>query len=229
MNSTKLSPDNYKKLFTAIVGSRAHGTETPTSDYDTRYVMVVPTSELLSLEYSNKFKREPVGVKDENFWELQHFMHLCLKGNPSTLEVLLAPTEFTTPEGEELRALHPKLLQRTKVYDAHRGFARSQMHQLAKTENTHDFNKAAAHYLRVLYNGIELLRNGRMTVRITDTPLGETVLRAKRGELSIAEIYALGQELQKEMDEAYANSTLPEEANLAELNEFLLRMRKQNW
>jgi predicted nucleotidyltransferase len=168
-------------------------------------------------------------VKDENFWELQHFLHLCLKGNPSTLEVLLAPTESTTPAGEELRALYPKMLQRTKVYDAHKGFARSQMHQLAKAENTDDFNKSASHYLRILYNGIELLRHGRMTVRITDTPLGETVLKARLGQLSIEEIYALGEKLQKEMDEAYANSTLPEEADLTELNEFLLRMRKENW
>jgi len=42
-------------------------------------------------------------------------------------------------------------------------------------------------------------------------------------------VLQLGDKLKQELDEAYANSRLPEVADLTEVNEFLLRMRKENW
>src|SRR5882757_685667 len=119
----KMVTDGFRRILTSMVGSRAHGTDTATSDVDMRYVMLVPTSEIVKMGYTPKFARERDPTKDENFWELQRFLELCTKGNNSTLEVLLAPVEESTPEGDELRAMFPKFLKRKSIYWAHFNFA----------------------------------------------------------------------------------------------------------
>jgi|AGTN01.2.fsa_nt_gi Predicted nucleotidyltransferase len=217
---------SIKLILSVTVGSRAHGTDSATSDIDTRSVYLYPTSTLVSLTPRPRFKAGR-GL-DDNCWELDRFIDLSMKGNPATLEVLMVQPDTVTPEGEELRALYPHFLRKIAVWGSFKGFAKHQRVTM-RSQTSKRRVSSGAHYLRVLYNGAEILRTGTMSVRIMDTPLGATVMAAKRGELSFDEVERLGAELEADLDRAYSVSTLPEEANLAAINDFLIRTRKANW
>lgn len=213
-----------KAVISCVVGSRLHGTDNENSDYDTRYVVVDSTSNILKPEYSSDYKHLCEEGTDSNFWELTRFIQLALKGNQTTLEVLLAPGTDTW-EGTKIRALFPHLLQRLPVYGSCRGFAWKQL-KLMQNPKTSRRITSSAHYLRVLFNGIELLTTGTMTCRIVDTEIGEQVLAAKQGKISFDKVERLGAELEKRLGKAYQESILPEKANMEFIDE---TVRKANW
>lgn len=217
-----------RTLLTTTCGSHAHGTATPASDVDERSIFLQPTSAILALgrEGYEKFLKHP--DRDVNAWELGHFLHLCMKGSPATLEALLVKPELTTEEGEELRALFPHLLARKAIWGCFGGFARSERKTFL-SPNSRRTTKSMGHFLRTLYNGIELLATGTMTVRIVDTPIGETVMAAKLGRLEAGEVLDIGAELERQLDAAAQASKLPDQPNLPAVNQFLLKLRRANW
>lgn len=217
-----------KVILTTVVGSKAHGTDRPDSDIDTRSVYVLPSSEILSIYSWEKFKEDK--DTDTNAWELQRFIWLSLKSNPNSLEALKSDPILVEPWGEELRSLFPTFLSRKHVYNAYKGFALGQRKKLLSPD-TNDARKpkAASHYLRVLYNGIELLNTGTFTVKISDTDIGWIVKEVKTGEMVIDYVISFGHVLEEQIDRAYETSTLQLEPNKAIINDYLLRVRKEYW
>ncbi len=98
-----------------------------------------------------------------------------------------------------------------------------------QAQNPDRRSKCAAHYLRILFNGIELLQSGDFTVRIVDSEIGDAVMRAKQGLLSLDEVTTLGQDLEARLETAYLNSTIEEQWNLEPINELLLSLRQKYW
>lgn len=216
------------EILKTYVGSRAHGTEWSGSDYDERIVFVLPTSQIVGLGEHAKFIEDK--TIDSNKWELAHFLYLGLRCNPTILEFLLTTPFETHPWGEELLSLYPCFIRKKYVYDAFRGFAEGQRKKMMSPDtNSQRKPKSASNYLRVLYNGLELLTSGTMTIRIIDTEIGELVRRAKFGEASFEEVFAAGTKLLERLDRAYETSVLPEEPDRDTINEFLLRVRKEYW
>lgn len=225
---TTSKAQELRTILSAIVGSKAHGTDTAQSDTDVRGVFLQPTSVVLAVGNYQKFIENPGA--DENAWELSHFIYLALRNNPFTLEALVAPPQFASPEGNELRSLFPHFLSRKLVFAAYRGFAIQQRKRMLDPNSSSQRRpKAMAHYLRVMFNGVELLRTGRLTVRIVDTEIGETVLAAKQGRLGVEKAIAVGDQLESDLASALAASVIPEAPNKTAINEFLLRVRKANW
>lgn len=216
------------KILETIVGSRAHGTETPASDTDLRSIYVVPTNQIVGIGNYDKYIENKEA--DENSWELAKFIYLSLRCNPTCLEVLLSEPSYTHPYGNELRALFPAFLNRKHAYNAFKGFAVGQRKKMmSPTTNYFRKPKAAAHYIRVLYNGIELLQTGKFSVRIADTSVGWVVKAAKNDELDFESIVEIGDKLLDDIHNAYLDSTIQEECDKAAINEFLVKVRKEYW
>lgn len=217
-----------KTILSTVVGSNAHGTSGPDSDTDLRSVFIAPTDTIVGIgNYQKSIENKQA---DENAWEVAHFIYLSLRCNPSTLECLLAPPTLSTEEGEELRNLFPHFLSKKLVYGAFRGFATQQRAKMiSPTTNYFRKEKASSHFLRVIYNGLELLQTGTFTIKIVDTPIGRACLEAKQGKLLFEEILQLGDDLVVKMDETYEKSNLPKEANKEVINRFLVKIRKSNW
>ena len=215
-------------ILSAVVGSRAHGTETAASDTDIRAVFVYPTSAIVSLyEYPEVVRNLDTTAKD---WEIARFLNLALDCNPYALEVFSAVPQLRTSEGDELLSLFPHVLWRQRVFECYKGFAANQKTLIATVgKTTYLRPKTMAHYLRVLYNGVELLRQGKMTFRIVDTEVGQMVLDTKFGLHSVDEVFAYGRKLREWLDDAYATSTLPEKPDKPLVNDFLVRVRKAHW
>ena len=82
--------DHNLILFECISGSRAYGTDLPTSDTDIRGVFLLPQADLYGLHYIEQVNDDK---NDVIFYELGRFVDLLSRNNPNILELLCAPTD----------------------------------------------------------------------------------------------------------------------------------------
>lgn len=216
-----------KTILKTIVGSQAHGLANKDSDFDYRGVFVQPTDEILALGPKRTHTSWIEGNIDDTSYEIGHFLFLATKSNPTILEVFLAPIEEADDIGMEMRSLFPHVWDSTDVRNAFIGYGLNQRKKfLDNKDNKRE--KYAAAYLRVLYNAYELLKTGTFTVRIADTPVGETVRKFKSGDFTVGEVVQITSEWQIKVEEMYEKSEkrVPDKDKI---NEFLLKVRRENW
>lgn len=216
-----------KTILKVLVGSRAHGLATPESDSDYRGVFVLPTSQILSLGNNLKHTSWIEGDTDDTAWELGHFLTMATKSNPTVLETFLAPVVESTPEGDELRRLFPYVWNSKDVRNAFMGYALNQRKKLLDEKDGKP-HKFAVAYLRTLHQAVELLLTGTFIVNIGNTDIGDTLKKWKVGNYSIGEVIELTREWEKKVEESYQMNPY-KETDVEKINEFLLRVRKENW
>jgi hypothetical protein len=241
-------------ILRTLVGSQAHGLATPTSDIDYRAVFLLPTSEHLKLGGTVSAVDWKEGEQDNTAYEIGHFLHLALQSNPSILEVLGGPVEESNKWGEELRTLLPDLWTSRRVLDSFTGYSRNQQKKFFEDKDGKTWKYAVA-YARVLLLGIELLRHGTLTVsleKMSKNPemlklspkgwlnpewigggehpleLDEVLRMVKAGFVSKGMVVDWCESLRREMQKAY-DANPNHIANQDKVNEFLLRLRRENW
>ncbi len=154
-----------QKIVTAVVGSKLHGLDTPTSDIDRVDVVVSPLIEVLS-PFTNQ---RPKSVANHTSYELSHFIKLLAQGNPTVLEVLWSPMiENETLAWTHLRTNRVKVLNTEGIYRAHRGYAKSQLAHIEGKEDSLRFRKACIAFIRTLAQGIDLLSMGTFDPCLTN-------------------------------------------------------------
>ncbi len=216
-------------ILNVLVGSRAHGLHTDESDYDYRGVFVAPTSDILALGRNIKNTHWIEGKNDDTSWEIGHFLQLATKCNPTILETFLAPVEDSSLWGDQLRALFPYVWNSKYVMDAFIGYSHNQRKKLldGKDDRPH---KYATAYLRTLYNAKELLETGTFTMNVGATDFGQYLMKVKYKDpdISMGEIIDTCNKLEAEVREAYEKNP-DKETDTEKINEFLLKVRKENW
>jgi uncharacterized protein len=211
-------------IYRCVVGSRAFGLDDERSDTDRRGIYLPPARLHWSLAGLPEQIEEHAA--QECYWELEKFLGLALKANPTVLECLYTPlVEHATPLAEELRALRDRCLSR-HLYQTYNGYVLAQFRRLEQDLRTHGAvrHKHAMHLIRLLLSGIAALREGTIPVRVTEHR--ERLLAIKRGELPWAEVDTWRLELHHEFDAAYAASALPEQPDYAAIDAFLIRARR---
>jgi len=223
-----------KQILKVIVGSQAHGLATPTSDFDYRGVFLNPTSEILRIGGSTQQTSWIEGKDDDTSWELGHFLFLATKCNPTILEVFLAPEvplEHLPGQedvwGSQLRALFPYVWNSKGVHDAFMGYGFNQRKKFLDDKDKRAAKYAAA-YLRTLYQAHELLTTNTFTIRIADTVIGETVRKWKFGTFTVGEVIQTCTDWQDKVEAAYAANP-DKQTDIDKVNEFLLKVRQENW
>lgn len=221
-------------ILKVVVGSQAHGLATPESDFDYRGVFVVPTRQFLSVptgKVSGTMWLE--GNDDNTAWELGHFLNLAIHCNPTILETFLAPIVQdhwivrSTADARELRSLFPYIWNSKDVYNAFRGYSKNQQKKFLDEKDTRP-EKYASAYLRVLYQGTQLLTTDSFPVDFRETPIYDTLVRWKRKEYTIGEVMTTTKEWEDNFKKAFEENP-DREANLEPVNEFLLKVRRDMW
>lgn len=222
------------EILKVVVGSQAHGLATPSSDYDYRGVFVAPTSEILRIGGTVHETNWSEGQEDNTSWEVGHFLKMATKSNPTILETFLAPwaikDEIGYPAyliGQELRDLFPHVWNSTDVLNAFIGYSHNQRKKFLDKKDARQ-EKYAAAAARVLYNAYELLTTGTFTIRIADTPVGDTIRRFKNGQFTHGEVMQHIEDWENKVREAYKENP-NKETNLEAVNEYLLKVRRLNW
>lgn len=221
------------QMLKVLCGSRAYGLEDENSDYDYHHVFVLPTNELLRLDANYKETNWVEGSDADNTgWELKHFLSLATHCNPTILETFVAPVVETTPLGDELRALFPYVLKRDAVYNAFRGYAHNQRKKMFEPygeDKEKRMIKAAIAYLRSLIHGYHLLRYGTYQTKLDSGWQGALYEIKQSTKLDKAYVISEAEHLEEELLTAYKMSQIPEHIDMTPINEFLLKVRKENW
>ena len=211
-------------IYSCVVGSRAYGLDDEASDVDRRGIYLPPAEMHWSLygvpeQLENKHA-------EECYWELQKFLVLALKANPNVLECLYTPlVERATPLAQELLDMRSAFLSKL-VYQTYNGYVLSQFKKLEQDlRNLGEVRwKHAMHLVRLLVEGVGVLKEGFLTVRVDEHR--ERLLAIRRGEATWEEVNAWRLSLHREFDAAYASTRLPERPDYERVNAFLIRARR---
>lgn len=212
-------------ILTVLVGSRAHGLATDDSDYDWRGVYVNPTRELFSVFPEKKQTSWEEGQEDNTKWEIQRFLQLATKCNPTILEVFAAPEKEGTKTGwgSKLRALFPVIWEPTLVCNAFIGYGLNQRKKFFDNKDGRA-NKFATAYFRTLFQAAHLLRNGELIVDLTPFPSAlELCRRFRNGEYMAGEVIDNCLQYQRIVEEEAVKCT--QKQNLEKVDEFLCDLR----
>lgn len=220
-----------KQILRVIVGSQAHGLATPESDFDYRGVFIYPTSELMQLHPPADQTSWIEGKDDDTSWELSKFLVMSTKCNPTVLECFKSPITLTGGYDdkyvEELRSLFPYVWNSTDVRNAYIGYGINQRKKFLEDANKRQPKYAVA-YLRSLYNAWEILKYGTFSVDMSQTEIFDTLKKWKCGDFSLGEVINMTSAWEVIVDELY-NSKPHKETDERPVNDFLLKVRRENW
>jgi predicted nucleotidyltransferase len=210
-------------ILKVVVGSHAHGLAGPDSDKDFRSVFVLPTADMFRVGFKYQGMRMMKEEADETSWEAAHFLQLALQGHPLVLETLVAPVVTMDDWGAELRQLFPHLWSAQAAYDSFLNYCDHQRRKMLEKKDGRPAKYAAA-YVRVLFNLCELLERGTFSIRVAETPVGETVRRIKDGDYRPGEVIDLGECWTEEASRRLRSCSQQTRPDLADA--FLLKLRK---
>jgi predicted nucleotidyltransferase len=152
-----------------VVGSRLHGLNNETSDYDYRGIFMHPMKDVLSPFKTLKSTQWIEGQVDDTAYELREFCKFATKGNPTILEVFWSNMIIDDSSiMEDLRANRLKFLDSTAIYNAFRGYAHNQYTKMNLFDVDARTPKFAVAYIRTLQQGIELLDTGDFTPQVVE-------------------------------------------------------------
>lgn len=214
-------------IYRCQVGSHAFGLAGEGSDDDVRGFYLPPARlhwSLFKLPEQLEYADEQT---DEVYWELEKFLKLALKANPNVLETLWTPLVLHADEvAQRLRQMRDLFLTRY-LYKTYSGYVLSQFRRMANAhEKTGKYRaKHAMHLIRLLYSGIEALQTGQ--IRIDVGAHREELLAIKAGALSFEQARDRALELDREFQEAYRRTTLPEQPDYRRADEFLIWARRR--
>lgn len=218
-----------KVILQSLVGSRAHNLHSENSDYDYRGVYVLPTSKILGLGFKHKGTNWVEGEVDDTSYEIGHFLQLCTKANPSVLEVLVSHIiKVNTPYADEMRELMPYMYDPIDAFNAFAGYSKNQQKKLLdKQVDSNRLFKFGVAYVRTAQNLLDLVSKGKFTLEVNIASRRDLLISIKSGKLSYGEIID-----EAEILISRAKAKLPYVENkqdLNKINNFLLKVRKENW
>jgi uncharacterized protein len=212
-------------IYRCVVGSRAFGLDDENSDTDLRGIYLPPADIQWSLygvpeQLENK-------ENEECYWELQKFLILALKANPNILECLHTPLiEYKNEIADELLSIKHIFFSKL-VYQTYNGYVMSQFKKLEQDLRVNGTIrwKHAMHLIRMLLQGIEILREGELNIKVTDNR--DKLLTIKRGEMMWESVNDWRLMLHKDFENALRETKLPERPDYEKANLFLVKARKE--
>ena len=134
---TEIEAQEHVKILHCVEsGSRAWGFASPDSDYDVRFVYVRKREAYLRLEgIRDVIEWQLDDVYDINGWDVQKYLRLLYKSNPTTFEWALSPIVYrTTPEWEQIAALTGEYFQKKHILHHYLSMAKSHHHAYLQDE-----------------------------------------------------------------------------------------------
>lgn len=210
--------------YRCVIGSRAYGLDTPESDTDWRGFFVPPANVHWGL--AGIPEQYELSETQEHYWEVQKFLTLLLRANPSALECLYSDlVEHASPLALELRAMRHTLLT-SRIYQSHNSYVLAQFRLLERDLRTNGSLrwKHVMHLIRLLLSGIHGLRHGELRLRHAEHR--EQLMAIRAGEMQWEAINRWRIALHAEFEQAYATTKLPILPDLAAANAWLLAVRR---
>ena len=213
-------------IYRCKVGSKAFGLANEDSDDDLRGIFIPPAERHWSLYKIPEQIEINTEVDDEVYWEIEKFFRLALKANPNILETLWTPIVIdANPIAEKIRT-HRGAFLSNHVYKTYSGYVLSQFRRMKNAyEKTGKFkNKHAMHLVRLLYSGIGAMKTGEIMIDVSKHRV--QLLDIRNGKYGFEEIRQMALELDREFQDAFENTSLPEQPDFKMINQLLVEARK---
>lgn len=240
------------QILEAVVGSTLFGTQSKYSASDTDLLGVTierideamgfSTKDTWTYTTKKEGERSKDGDVDSTVYGLKKFLSLALKNNPTIISALFIPDKFIkykTSEWDELVDLTDSIVCK-RAYFPFSGYMRQQYERLigergqknvTRPELVEKFGydtKYAGHVIRLGYQGIELLKTGKITLPMPKKER-QTVINIRNGQYFLDKIDAMIKDIEKELYEAYIDSKLPEEPDSKKVEDWMLNAYIQAW
>lgn len=244
--------------FLAEVGSTAYGVVSSSSDRDIQGFCLPPKDEVFGHlaghidgfgdpfePFAQWFKHhipDPDGrdrTYDLTVWSVVRFFHLCMKGNPNTLDVLFAPRRcviHSTALAQHVRDNRHLFLSK-EVMVKLRGYAASQMHKIMNGSNSSNPKRAediartgmdtkfAYHVVRCALQAEQVLEEHDL-----DLERNSEILNAvRRGEWTPERLVNWFESKESSLEESFGRSTLRAKADQGVLRNLLLQVLEMHY
>lgn len=222
---SELAPAGTTLLLHGVVGSRAYGLDSDTSDTDTLAVYAEEPEFFLGLKNPDAGSLTQVlhvvDGDDSQAHEVSKFLRLALKANPTCSELLWLPEHLTcTAEGAALVAMRGDLLSAGAVRSAYLGYCQSQVARLRRTQK----EKAGRHVMRLALQAATLWKTGELQVQVTDPQrcfdFGRQVMQEPQLAAALVDRLA---------DTLTGSTPLPPQANRDRADAWLLSLRREQF
>lgn len=239
-------PESLIHLF--VGGSELHGAKVgQTDDTDIYGVYIEQPSEALGLNPREHFvwstagndRRNGPDDVDVSLYSLRKWAGMAAKGNATALHFLFAaPQEIPAKTWKKVQANATLFLSRTSARQFV-GFAGAQFKRLTGEKGSgkkgqrpeyicafgYD-TKAAMHGLRLLYECMELMQHGRITL---PRPEKDLLIDVRSGAWTFEKVLNQAQRLFKEVEDAVASSPLPERVDRGAISRLLAQVHLEFW
>lgn len=164
-------------LIKVLVGSRLHGLDTPSSDYDYRGIHINNLKEVLSPFRTLKNTTWIEGDEDNTSYELADFCKNAVHGNATILEVFFSDQIIeTSTVANDMRANWQKFIDTKRFIMASRGYAHNQWNKFYNFESQglkgqERTAKFAVAFLRVMWQCEQFLITGEFKCNLRDSDL----------------------------------------------------------
>ena len=226
-------------LFVTVSGAHLYGFPSPDSDVDLRGCHQLPLQSILGLSIANQtYEKDGVhdGIEiDIVSHDIGKYFNLLVKNNGYVLEQIFSPLVVSgTDFLKRLRPIAERCITKHH-YHHYRGFYQTQRKLLEK--EVEKGAKTVLYAYRVLLTGIHLLNTGEIEAnlrRLSDVYSMPHIddLIASKTEEKIApkdlnwEFHSSELDrLEKNLEQAFEDSTVPEERDRDVVNEFLIELR----
>lgn len=246
----KVSPQHEdamaREILRGVVGSTAHGINIAgQDDRDEMGVFVEGAAQVCGLQSFDHsiYRTQPEGARsgpgdlDQVMYSLRKFARLATAGNPTVLVLLWLPEYVTkTPPGDLLLAARQLFVSR-EAGKRFLGYLTGQKSSLQgeralkvqrpELVELYGFDtKFAMHALRLGYEGIEYMTEGRLTLPVDEPNL--SVLRAVRqGQVSFPETMALIEDAEKRLAALVQASR--RQADRETIDQVLVKIHRAHW
>ena len=212
-------------IYRCVVGSQAYGLSRDGSDVDRRGIYIPPAE----LEWSIYGVPEQIesSESEECYWELKKFLVLALKANPTILECLFTPMIEQSSEIADALLAKRHIFLSKLVYQTYNGYVMSQFKRLEQDlRATGELKwKHAMHLIRLLLQGISVLTEAHVSVRVSEHR--EALLAVRDGVRGWEEVNSWRLSLHKEFESAFQSTRLPESPDYTEANRLLVWARRK--
>lgn len=219
-----MKPNNI--ILECVTGSQMYNLATPESDIDVKGIYILPLKDMYSTigGWRKIDKVYDHTDPDWAYYEVEKYMNLIIKGNPTALELLFANEYLLlTQEGKLLLDNRSAFLSK-KIKNAYIGYALSQVRRKYRNaSNVMEYRagKHVRHTWRLLKQYEQLATTGTLNPRLTDEERKECFAFQEK---SYEE--ALNWFIEEKNRLEALPSVLPNEPDYNKINSILLELRE---
>ncbi len=240
-----LDPATVIHLF--VGGSQLHGAKvTGYDDLDIYGVYIEPPEYILGLKNLEHFvwtsgaegEKNTADDVDVTLYSLRRWGELITKGNPSILHFLFAAGEVEHTTWLNVTKYRERFVTK-KSANQYLKFANSQRMRLTGEKGTGRHGqrsdlvekygydvKFAMHYIRLLYECLELLQQHRLTLPL---PQKDLLIRVRTGHFTQDEVFAMGNDLNRQCMELLETTDLLESVDISFASSLIASQYLEFW